>query len=148
MMDIKILAVLMLFAHANGQLYEDKRCRCVCPSPAALLNNTMTDRKLYTGNVPPNKCNCDGVILPIVGDQLKGHEREFCPRCECKYERRNTTVIMVVVIMTLWSIMTLSVYMGFLICLDPLINKRRVKLYRESGGEEALNLLLQDDGED
>lgn len=36
--------------------YEDKRCKCVCPSPAAVLNNTVgSDRKLYIGNVPPNK---------------------------------------------------------------------------------------------
>jgi hypothetical protein len=39
--------------------------------------------------------NCDTVILPRVGDDIKGKEQEFCPRCECKYESRNTTIIKV-----------------------------------------------------
>jgi hypothetical protein len=39
--------------------------------------------------------NCDTVVLPRVGDDIKGKEQEFCPRCECKYESRNTTIIKV-----------------------------------------------------
>lgn len=40
----------------QGQSYEDKRCKCVCPSLAAILNNTNgSDRKLYIANVPPSK---------------------------------------------------------------------------------------------
>ncbi|CAG9136882.1 unnamed protein product [Plutella xylostella] len=121
----------------SGQSYEDKRCKCVCPSPAAVLNNTAgSDRKLYIANVPPNKCNCDGVILPRVGEEVKGREQEFCPRCECKYENRNTTIIKVVVIIVIWVIMLLVVYMGFLICLDPLINKRAKASYQEHTNEE------------
>ncbi|CAB3226449.1 unnamed protein product [Arctia plantaginis] len=145
-MDLKILVFLLTFSAAQGQFYEDKRCRCICPSPAALLNSSLSDRKVYTSNVPPNKCNCEGVILQIVGDELKGHEQEFCPRCECKYETRNTTIIMVVVIMMLWVLTMLSGYMGFLMCLDPLINKRKVKFHQEAGTgtEEARTLLLQD----
>ncbi|KAG7313062.1 hypothetical protein JYU34_000143 [Plutella xylostella] len=111
----------------QGQSYEDKRCKCVCPSPAAVLNNTAgSDRKL----------NCDGVILPRVGEEVKGREQEFCPRCECKYENRNTTIIKVVVIIVIWLIMLLVVYMGFLICLDPLINKRAKASYQEHTNEE------------
>lgn len=41
--------------------------------------------------------------------------------------------LQVVVIMTLWLLTMLSGYMGFLMCLDPLINKRKVKFYQESG---------------
>jgi hypothetical protein len=35
------------------------------------------------------------VILPRYAEKIKGKEQEFCPRCECKYENRNTTVIKV-----------------------------------------------------
>lgn len=48
--------------------------------------------------------NCDGVILPRIGDEIKGKEQEFCPRCECKYETRNTTVIRVYYFINLHSI--------------------------------------------
>lgn len=48
--------IVWLFPSPQGQSYEDKRCKCVCPSPAAVLNNTAgSDRKLYIANVPPNK---------------------------------------------------------------------------------------------
>lgn len=39
--------------------------------------------------------NCAGVIIPRDGAEIIGHEQEFCPRCECKYENRNTTIIKV-----------------------------------------------------
>jgi hypothetical protein len=39
--------------------------------------------------------DCDSVILPRYAEKIKGKEQEFCPRCECKYENRNTTVIKV-----------------------------------------------------
>lgn len=41
------------------------------------------------------RSNCDSVILPKYSEKIKGKEQEFCPRCECKYENRNTTVIKV-----------------------------------------------------
>ncbi|XP_026331834.1 uncharacterized protein CG1161-like [Hyposmocoma kahamanoa] len=134
--------ILMVFAatcvlYASGQSYEDKRCKCVCPSLAAILNNTNgSDRKLYIANVPPSKCDCDGVILPQVDAEIKSRGQEFCPRCECKYENRNTTIIKVVVIIVIWVIMLLVVYMGFLICLDPLINKRAKASYQEHTNED------------
>ncbi|XP_059055286.1 proton-transporting V-type ATPase complex assembly regulator TMEM9-like [Achroia grisella] len=148
---MKVFILFLHFTYVLSQSYEDRRCRCVCPSPAAVLNSTLsTDRKLFIANVHPSKCNCDGVILPRVGDEVKGHEQEFCPRCECKYETRNTTVIMVVVIMVLWLLMLLSVYMGFLMCLDPLIKKKKAKYHREQIlSDEACNLLVHgDDAED
>ena len=74
--------------------YEDVRCKCICPD-TAVVNGTQSHRKLYIENVPPNKCDCTNVVLPRVGDDIKGKEKEFCPRCECKYESRNTTTIKV-----------------------------------------------------
>lgn len=99
--------------------------------------------------------NCDGVILPQIGDKLKGKEELFCLRCECKYENRNTTIIKVVVIIVIWVISLLVIYMAFLIILDPLLNKRVKGSYQEHTNEEVwfayvLNFLhsigfLQDD---
>ncbi|GLV42777.1 uncharacterized protein CBL_03517 [Carabus blaptoides fortunei] len=124
---------------SNGQSYENNRCKCVCPSIASVINNTQTlhsNRMLYIANVPPNKCNCEGVILPKVEKDIKGKEQEFCAKCACKYENRNITIIKVVVIICIWVISLLVVYMLFLICLDPLLNKRSKGNYQEHTNEE------------
>lgn len=82
--------------------------------------------------------NCDGVILPkLDAVRLQGKEQEFCPRCECKYENRNTAIIKVVVIIVIWVISLLVVYMLFLICLDPLLNKRIKNSYQEHTNEDV-----------
>lgn len=81
--------------------------------------------------------NCDGVILPKIGSKIKDKEKEFCPRCECKYENRNTAIIKVVVIIVIWVISLLVVYMLFLICLDPLLNKRIKNNYQEHTNEDV-----------
>lgn len=112
-------AVLSL---SNGQ-YEDIRCKCICPSPE-VVNGTASLRKLYIGNVEPGKCDCDGVVLPQADEEVRNKAKEFCPRCECKYESRNTTTIRVVVILIICVVSLLVVYMLFLMCLDPLLNKR------------------------
>lgn len=114
---------------------------------------------------------CESVVLPKLGDQIKGKEEIFCPRCDCKYENRNTTIIKVliflpntdqifhhcyvmyeintffiflqiVVIIVIWVISLLVIYMLFLICLDPLLNKRIHKAsanigYHEHNNEEV-----------
>lgn len=81
--------------------------------------------------------NCEGVILPRVQKDLEGKEQEFCPRCECKYENRNTAIIQYVVIIVIWVISLLVVYMLFLICLDPLLNKRIKNSYQEHTNEDV-----------
>lgn len=43
--------------------------------------------------------NCEGVVLRKIKDKLHGQELVFCPRCECKYENRNTTIIKVKLIL-------------------------------------------------
>lgn len=130
--------VILVASHASGQSsYEDKRCKCVCPSIKSVTNNTQDeDRILIIDNVPPHKCNCVGVILPRIGDKLVNKEKEFCPRCECIYENRNTTIIKVVVIIVIWIISLLACYMAFLSCLDPLLNKRVKANYQEHTNEE------------
>lgn len=37
--------------------------------------------------------NCDGVVVPRLENEIKGKEQEFCPRCKCSYEIRNTAII-------------------------------------------------------
>lgn len=46
-----------------------------------------------------------------------------------------------VVIMVIWIISLLVVYMLFLICLDPLLNKRAKANYQEHTNEEVNSLL-------
>ncbi|CAG9856764.1 unnamed protein product [Phyllotreta striolata] len=128
------------FVLINAQSYEDKRCKCICPSISSVLNNTEfknhTSRIMYVTNVPPNQCNCDGVILPRIGADIGSREQEFCPRCVCKYENRNTTIIKVVVIIVIWVISILVIYMAFLIILDPLLNKKIKGNYQEHTNED------------
>lgn len=118
---------------------------------------------------------CENVVLPKLGEPIKGKEEVFCSRCDCKYENRNTTIIKVlialladlvslscrlynmtekfmlqiVVIIVIWVISLLVIYMLFLICLDPLLNKRIHKAsanigYHEHNNEEVnmLSILL------
>lgn len=94
---------------------------------------------LIIDNVPPFMCNCDGVILPRLSKKnisIEGKEKEFCPRCDCKYENRNTTTIKVIVIIVIFVISILVVYMIFLFLLDPLLNKRMKLNYQEHTNEE------------
>ncbi|XP_018008216.1 uncharacterized protein CG1161 isoform X2 [Hyalella azteca] len=126
MKNICYLSVILLAASIklSEAQYDDKRCICVCPEPS-VVNGTKSNRMIYKMPVAPSKCDCDNVVLPNLHEDIKGREKEFCPRCECKYESRNTTTIKVVVILVTWVISLLVVYMGFLLCLDPLLNKRR-----------------------
>lgn len=121
---VSLILILFCVDHSLGQ-YEDVRCKCVCPLPGVVTNGSdNTNRKLYIGTmVQPNRCNCVGVVLPQLGPNMQGKENEFCLRCECKYESRNTSTIRWVVIFIIGIISFLVVYMGFLMLLDPLIHK-------------------------
>uniref|UniRef100_A0A182T1X6 TMEM9 family protein n=1 Tax=Anopheles maculatus TaxID=74869 RepID=A0A182T1X6_9DIPT len=134
------LLIIFHIASTQSQSYEDKRCKCICPSFKTVDNTTQegTDRMLIIDNVPPNKCNCDGVILPRIAGKIKGKGQEICPRCDCKYENRNTTIIKVVVIIVIWIISLLVIYMLFLMCLDPLLNKRVKANYQEHTNEDVI----------
>ncbi|XP_069364640.1 uncharacterized protein CG1161-like isoform X2 [Maniola hyperantus] len=98
-----------------------------------------------------SESNCDGVILPKVTDEIRDNAQLFCPRCECKYETRNTTVIMVVVILVLWILLLLIGYYLFLMLLECLVSKKQQSYAHnytqaERSSEETENLLIQ--GED
>ncbi|XP_065172397.1 uncharacterized protein CG1161 [Atheta coriaria] len=130
----------VLFASgAMGQSYENNRCRCVCPSMSTVTNSTLRSHQtkiLHIANVQPHQCKCESVILPNIIDHIQGKGPEFCQRCECKYEARNTNIIKFVVIIVIWVISILVIYMAFLIILDPLLNKRNKGSYQEHTNEE------------
>ncbi|XP_025833141.1 uncharacterized protein CG1161 [Agrilus planipennis] len=135
-----ICSCTFLLTTVEAQSYENTRCKCVCPKFSSVINSSTesshTARILYIGNGPPNKCNCDEVVLPRISEQIKGKEQEFCPRCECKYENRNVKTIQYVVIFVIWVISVLVVYMAFLIILDPLLNKKVDGSYQEHTNED------------
>ncbi|XP_074662404.1 proton-transporting V-type ATPase complex assembly regulator TMEM9-like isoform X2 [Tubulanus polymorphus] len=115
---------------ADGQ-YEDDRCKCVCPSQKG-ANGTEDNRRIYVQtNILSDFCKCKFVVNPPA-DRVK----EICPTCECKFEVRNTTTIKVVVIFIICVVSLLVIYMLFLLCLDPLMN-RRPKTYQEQQNEEV-----------
>ncbi|GBM51116.1 Uncharacterized protein CG1161 [Araneus ventricosus] len=130
--------VICSFIGVSDAQYEDVRCKCICPSPEVVKGN-KTERKLYIANVVPSQCKCEGVVMPQADDYVRAKEKEFCPRCECRYERRNTTTIFVVVIIIIWVISLLTVYMLFLMCLDPLLNKRRTAYQKHTNEEVTLS---------
>ncbi|MPC34964.1 Transmembrane protein 9B [Portunus trituberculatus] len=92
-----LLPFLLLSAVSAEVEYDDRRCICFCPNPSVVNgtagNGTTSNRLVYREPVPPSSCNCDSMVLPRVADMIRGHEQEFCPRCECKYESRNSTTI-------------------------------------------------------
>ena len=134
MLSFSVLLAYVLL-NVSAQTFNDYRCKCLCPQIPELNNTQQT----YIGDVPPNQCNCDGVILPKLINIKQEKIQEFCVRCDCKYENRNTTIIKVVVIIVLWIISLLVVYMLFLICLDPLLNKKVQSNYTEHTNEDELS---------
>jgi len=148
------LTLVVLFASPSQCQYDNTRCKCVCPSPQVVTDkasnatvplpipnysSSSTNRTIYinTGN-PSNLCNCYTVVLPYVGN-INGKEGEFCPRCDCVFESRNLGIIQFVVILVTWIISLLIIYMMFLSCLEPLLNKQRIQkntTYQEHMNED------------
>jgi hypothetical protein len=136
---LTVVSVTVLSAH--GSSHEDVRCKCVCPDPARLLDKTISagwssGRKLYIDNVSPQQCNCDWLVLPQIKLEYQNRSKEFCPRCECKYESRNLSTIKWVVVGVCTVIAVLIVYMSVLLAIEsiPLTSRR---LYQEHVNEEV-----------
>ena len=129
----------------SESLHQDSRCQCKCPDVSTVgannENRPMADYRLSSASthdtrsiyidssVKAEDCDCEHVVLPKL--QLNDTQAaSFCPRCQCKYQVRSLTIIKVVVILVIWVISILVIYMGFLSCLEPLLNRR--------GGASAL----------
>lgn len=104
---------------ATSQIeHADARCKCICPPlPQTHKNekekksNPMpTGRRLYVGNTSPNQCNCNNIVQPHLIDN-KFLIKEFCSRCECRYQSRNTTTIRRNVVFFIVILIGLGFYM-------------------------------------
>ncbi|XP_013400402.1 transmembrane protein 9 isoform X2 [Lingula anatina] len=94
----------------------DIRCKCVCPDRS---ENTTTNKQNVYHNVDanPEECTCEYVVKPTIKEIDAG----FCFRCDCKYQRRNTTTIKVIVNLIIVIVLMLGIYMLFLLILDPVM---------------------------
>jgi len=133
----KILTLLIIFTTISysqaGDEFYDYRCICVCPS-FTVIGQEETNRKIYIDILKKENCSCENVLKswkPNATEMLK----QFCPRCNCNFEVRNTTTMKIVVIIIICILALLFIYMGFLLCLDPLMN-RRVRSYQEQQNED------------
>ncbi|OAD53434.1 hypothetical protein WN48_09989 [Eufriesea mexicana] len=68
-----VTAIIIICLSESEAQYDDKRCKCICPSLPSVINTTQSssERKTYIINVPPSECKCENVVLSKVGDQLK-----------------------------------------------------------------------------
>lgn len=77
-------------------MHSDVRCKCICPpfpssNDKLILNSSH--RRLYVGNTRPDQCNCLNIVRPHFKTDTKMLLRDFCVRCECKFQNRNTRTI-------------------------------------------------------
>ncbi|CAF0825097.1 unnamed protein product [Brachionus calyciflorus] len=135
----KLISILTIFLFCYikysqaGDEFYDFRCICVCPS-FSVIGEEETHRKIYIDIINKDQCSCENVLSkwkPNKTEMLK----QFCPRCNCNFEVRNTTTMKIVVIIIICILALLFIYMGFLLCLDPWMN-RRTRLYQEQQNEE------------
>ena len=101
-MDLVLLVSLLTQLSLTSGNHYDVRCKCVCPNPGIINLNTTDptaeERRLYIRNVAPSHCDCLNVVIPSLYVEHHHVARAtFCPRCVCRYEQRNTTIIKVVV---------------------------------------------------
>ncbi|XP_055333019.1 transmembrane protein 9B-like isoform X2 [Paramacrobiotus metropolitanus] len=113
-----IVSMLLLFVTTraygtdDNEDHSDKRCKCICPR----INGT--GRAVYIRNVNPEQCNCDHVVLPNVTSMADGQKvtaGEFCAKCQCKHQNRNSLTIKIVVIAFIVITGILMVYMVYLL---------------------------------
>lgn len=116
------------FCIVQGQ-YEDVRCKCICPSNSAVNSS----RKIFVKSFhEPSSCKCENVI----DKHIQESQFHFCDKCNCQWQRRNTTTIQVVVVFIICVITLLVLYMMFLLCLDPLVGHRAKLKSTETVAEE------------
>ena len=133
-----LLIGLPLVICEDSVKHQDSRCQCKCPDVATVIdkndqpiNDYSMDtlehkdtRSIYiNSSVKAEDCDCQKVVLPRLNLNTSQADA-FCPRCQCKYQIRSLTIIKVVVILVIWVISILVIYMGFLSCLEPLMNRR------------------------
>jgi len=148
-----LLAVVVLLSHATTiTAYEhvDNRCSCKCPEVETMVKDPdmiidWPGRKIYINStVSPTDCDCEHVVKPVLGLDQEQVDK-FCPRCVCQHETRSVTTIKVVVIIILWVMSILIIYLGFLICVDPMLGGKgfrptvRSNPYQQHQDEDSIN---------
>ena len=101
-------------------VHLDARCKCICPpllkqkteDNANSTINSSDKRRLYVGNTSPDQCNCNNIVQPHFKEESsKLSLREFCVRCECRYQSRNTTTIKRNIVFFIAVLVGLSLYL-------------------------------------
>jgi hypothetical protein len=110
--------------------FEDTRCKCVCDKTWDATGKKT--RAVFTNTTRSELCDCEHVVTPVAPHQP-------CARCLCRTETRNTTTIKVVVIFIICVVSLLFIYMLFLICLDPLIQRRPTSYQQHTNEEEDMS---------
>lgn len=95
--------------------HADARCKCICPPHSQSINDDKLPeptkkRRLYVGNTSPDQCNCNNIVQPHLLD-TKIPLKDFCSKCECRYQSRNTTTIRRNVIFFIVILLGLGFYM-------------------------------------
>ncbi|BFZ10205.1 hypothetical protein BsWGS_13242 [Bradybaena similaris] len=125
--QIILICLCCVIYHSEAASFEDARCRCVCKKTWGGSGKKI--RAVFTSNAGGEFCDCESVVMPLAPEQS-------CAHCFCSIENRNTTTIKVVVIFIICVVSLLFFYMLFLICLDPLI-QRRPTTYQQQTNEEV-----------
>lgn len=101
-------------SNAQSQIeHADARCKCICPPPPQTHKDEKLPepkRRLYVGNTSPDQCNCNNIVQPHLTD-TKIILKDFCVRCECRYQSRNTTTIRRNVIFFIAVLLGLGIFM-------------------------------------
>lgn len=108
--------------YSHQSVHSDARCKCICPpllsstvvvssaggnntanstaskpnknnSTTIANSKTANQRRLYVGKTLPDHCNCNNIVRAHFQQDTKVSFKEFCARCECRYQSRNTTTI-------------------------------------------------------
>ncbi|XP_005108681.1 transmembrane protein 9 isoform X2 [Aplysia californica] len=131
---IALVYLLSLSAVCEAASFEDTRCKCVCDKTWDASGKET--RAVFTNTTRSEQCDCEHVVKPLAPFLS-------CSRCLCRTETRNTTTIKVVVIFIICVVSLLFVYMLFLLCLDPLI-QRRPTSYQQHTNEESRGVPEED----
>lgn len=93
--------------------HRDVRCKCICPPlPDEKDKNKKDQKRFYVDLTTLDECNCNHVVVPNITIPAKLVD-EFCVKCECKYQSRNTTTIRRVVYFFLTVLSGFCAYMAF-----------------------------------
>lgn len=102
-------------------VHLDVRCKCICPplltqpksDNSTTTTNNSDNRRLYIGNTSPDQCNCINIVQPHFKEEesSKLSLKEFCARCECRYQSRNTATIKRNIVFFIAVLIGLSLYL-------------------------------------